>query len=223
MSVIMPEPTKPSSISFEEAALPQGAVLVDDTDPDHQPFIDYLRSRGFSATDYAFMVTPYERGRNSKRIIIPYTYKQQIVGNTSRFCDNNQPKYINDQPSGYVFGLDIQRAEWQYCILAEGVFDALSVHGCAYLHNTISREQARTLSTLNRRIIVVPDQDQAGLAVTDRALELGYQVSIPKWGRGCKDINDAVLRYGRLSTVMSIIEAATNSPIKIKMRKQQLT
>jgi DNA primase len=168
------------------------------------------------------MITPDDdMKRNRNRIIIPYTYRNKIVGNTSRYCDDQSPKYINEQQTGYVFGIDLQKPEWQICILVEGIFDALSIGGCAYLHNTISVEQAQLLATLNRRIIVCPDQDKAGLAVTDRALELGYSVSIPRWDTDVKDVNDATRKYGALATVLSIIESATTSPIVIKMRKRE--
>lgn len=210
---------KPIRISFPEASLPEGARMIT---PEDTQFVDYLASRNIDYRNYPYMITPDDKmTRNRNRVIIPFTYHGKIVGNTSRYCDNKSPKYINDQPPGYVFGLDLQKPEWQVCILVEGIFDALSIMGCAYMHNTISKEQAQVLAGLNRRIIVVPDQDKTGLAVTDRALELGYSVSIPKW-ENCKDVNEAVVKYGALATTLSIIECATTSPIVVKMRKQEL-
>ena len=78
------------------------------------------------------------------------------------------------------------------------------------------------LSLLNRKIIFVPDHDKTGLETCDRALELGYSVSIPEWGEGVKDVNDAVVKYGRLQTLLSILECATNSKIKIEMRRKHI-
>ena len=60
------------------------------------------------------------------------------------------------------------------------------------------------------------------MKVTDRALELGYHVSLPEWGNGVKDVNDAVVKYGKLSTLLSILEHATMSKIKIELRKKQI-
>jgi hypothetical protein len=51
---------------------------------------------------------------------------------------------------------------------------------------------------------------------------LGYKVSLPNWEPGIKDVNDAVVKYGKLPTLLSIIEAASNSKIKIEMRKKQI-
>ena len=108
------------------------------------------------------------------------------------------------------------------CILVEGIFDALSINGCALTHNTISDDQAHLLSQLNKQIIVVPDRDKTGLDIIDRALELGYSVSLPPWDKTIKDVNDAVVRYGRLPTLLSIIQHATSSKIKIELRKKQI-
>jgi DNA primase len=108
------------------------------------------------------------------------------------------------------------------CILVEGIFDAISIDGVATMHDDISNEQASVLAQLNKKIIFVPDQDKTGLKVTDRALELGYHVSLPEWGNGVKDVNDAVVKYGKLSTLLSILEHATMSKIKIELRKKQI-
>jgi DNA primase len=78
------------------------------------------------------------------------------------------------------------------------------------------------LGQLNRPIIVVPDRDRTGLKITDRALELGYQVSLPNWEADIKDVNDAVVRYGKLPTLLSILQSATTSKIKIELRKKQI-
>lgn len=221
IDAILPSPVN-FKVEFEPRSLPDTAELINPENPLHWPFVKYLASRGFKHNDYAFMVSPKDPGRNGSRIIIPYTYHNNIVGHTSRFCDNKTPKYLNDQGSGYVFGIDLQPPEWQWCLLMEGVFDALAVRGCAYLHSTINLDQARTISTLNRRVIVVPDRDESGLAVTERALELGYQISIPDWDPDIKDVNDAVLRYGRLATVLSIVESATSSRVKLKLKGQKI-
>jgi DNA primase len=158
----------------------------------------------------------------ANRVIIPYTYKNKIVGHTSRFLDNKIPKYLNEQQAGYVFNIDMQKPEWQVCIVTEGIFDALSIDGVAVMHDEISSDQALLLSTLNKQIIVVPDRDKTGLKMCDRALELGYQVSLPNWEADIKDVNDAVVRYGKLPTLLSILQSATNSKIKIEMQRKKI-
>lgn len=215
------QPKKKVKIKFKDHELPEGQLL-NHNDPSHKVFIDYVQSRGISIDDYPFMITPGEPGRMGNRVIIPYTYKNKIVGHTSRFLDNRTPKYLNEQQPGYVFNVDMQKPESTVCIVTEGIFDALSIDGVAVMHDDISAEQAQLLSTLNKTIIVVPDRDKTGLKMCDRALELGYQVSLPDWGPDVKDTNDAVVKYGKLPTLLSILQSATNSKIKIELRKKQI-
>ena len=212
---------KKDAVKFKSKDLPDG-VLLDITDPTHLPYIEYLEKRLIQYDSYPFMITPLMQGRNSKRIIIPYTYRNKIVGHTSRYIDDRLPKYINDQQAGYVFNIDIQKPEWQVCIVTEGIFDALSIDGVAIMHDDISSEQAQLLAQLNKRIIVVPDFDKTGLKIIDRALELGYSISLPNWGAGVKDVNDAVKKYGKLPTLISILQNATMSKIKLEIQRKKI-
>ena len=208
-------------IKFEERKLPIDAELLNIDNSKHKIFFEYLNKRKID-TNYPFLVTPNEKSRMANRIIIPYTYNNKIVGHTSRFLDNKIPKYINEQQQGYVFNIDIQKPDWQVCIVCEGIFDALSIDGVATMHDDISNEQSLLLSTLNKQIIVVPDRDKTGLKLCDRALELGYQVSLPNWDSEVKDVNDAVVKYGKLQTLMSILENATSNKIKIEMMRKKI-
>lgn len=208
-------------VKFKEHQLPEGELL-DVSNPEHKIYVDYLNKRMINPIDYPFMITPDMSGRMGKRIIIPYTYHNKIVGHTSRFLDDKTPRYINEQQPGYVFGIDFQKPDWQVCILVEGIFDALSLNACALTHNTINEDQAYLLSQLNKKIIFVPDQDKTGLETCDRALELGYEVSIPEWGPDVKDVNDAVIKYGKLCTLLSILQNATSNKIKIEMQRRKI-
>ena len=212
---------KEKKIKFKDHELPD-AELLDQNNESHKVYVEYLSARGISSSEYPFMITPTEQGRMSNRIIIPYTYKNKIVGHTSRFLDNKIPKYINEQQPGYVFGYDFQKPDQSVCILVEGIFDALSLGACALTHNTINDDQAELLAQLNRKIIFVPDHDKTGLATCDRALELGYSVSIPPWDDDVKDVNDAVVKYGRLATLLSILESATMNKIKIEIQRNKI-
>ena len=168
------------------------------------------------------MCTPDEDGRQANRIIIPFTYENKIVGHTSRYLDDRKPKFISEQQGGYLFGYDLQKPEHQVCIVVEGIFDALSINGCALTTNDINENQAEILKNLNRKIIVVPDQDKSGMEVINKALDYGFYISIPEWDEGVKDVNDAVIKYGKLPTLLSILQSASNSKAKIEIRRKQL-
>jgi DNA primase len=90
------------------------------------------------------------------------------------------------------------------------------------LHNDINPQQAQLIRSLGRDVTVVPDQDAAGMTLIDRAVELGWGVSMPDWPEGIKDVNDAVIRYGRLGTLIIILANRETSKIKIELRKKRL-
>jgi Toprim-like len=203
--------TKLQSIEFEDRDLPT------DTRPLSENAEDYLRDRGIRL-DYPFLYKTMPR----PGVVIPFTYNNQVVGHTTRFLDDRIPKYIQDIQHGYVFGTDLQKNNWQSVLVMEGVFDALSIDGLAVLHAEINDAQARLIRSLGREVVVVPDQDEAGMKLVDRAVELGWAVSMPEWPEGVKDVNDAVIRLGRLGTLLTIMQAKETSKIKIELRKKQL-
>jgi hypothetical protein len=190
---------------------------------EHPLYWDYIRKRGVPE-DFPIMTSIKTDGVHWTRpyVLIPFTYNNKVIGWTARFLDNKIPKYINHSQPGYVFGTDLQHANWQYAIVTEGIFDALSIGGLALMHNTISDAQARLIRTLGKEVIVVPDQDLPGMELVDRAVELGYSVSMPEWPDHIKDVNDAVIEYGRLGTLLTIIQAKEKSKIKIELAKKTL-
>ena len=192
------------------------------TDPRHLLFVEYLEGRGIDSTAYPYMVSPDAPSRAGLRIVIPFTHNGVIVGNTARFVDDRTPKYISDTQPGYVFGADLQKEKWTRAIVVEGVFDALAINGLGVLHNDINPQQAQLIKSLGKEITVVPDQDEAGMKLVDKAMELGWAVSMPDWPEGIKDVNDAVIRMGRLATLLTIMEARETSKIKIEIRKKHL-
>jgi hypothetical protein len=202
---------KLQNIEFEDRDLPA------DTQPLNETAEEYLRNRCIPQ-DYPFMYKTMPR----PGIVVPFTHDNQVVGHTTRFLDDRMPKYIQDIQPGYVFGTDLQGANWQHVIVVEGVFDALCINGLAVLHADINDAQVRLIRSLGRDVVVVPDQDEAGMKLVDRAVELGWAVSMPNWPAGVKDVNDAVIQLGRLGTLITIMQSRETSKIKIELRKKAL-
>lgn len=210
-----------SNIEFDEFdEFPPASEMVTE---EHPYYWKYLRDRCVPE-DFPAMTTIRTDGIHWVRphVTIPFTYDGKIVGWTARFLDNKTPKYINHTQPGYVFGTELQHSDWQYAIVVEGIFDALSIGGLAVMHNTVSDAQARLIRNLGKEVIVVPDQDRAGLELIDRAVELGWSVSVPDWPEGVKDVNDAVVKFGKLVTLLTIMQSRETSRIKIELRKKQL-
>jgi hypothetical protein len=205
---------------FDLRALPEGAErinnLLDHAPEKLIPVLEYLAGRDLYLEDYDFYWTP--KIGFSNRLIIPFTYNDTIVGYTARAVGDAKPKYISEQQPGYVFNLDAQHDDRLFTIVCEGPFDAISIDGCAILGAEIKDSQNWLLKQLGKEIILVPDKDEAGKVTVEQAIEYDWSVSMPDWPEGIKDVNDAVIKLGRLATLWLIISAKESNALKIRLK-----
>jgi hypothetical protein len=222
-----PEHYQPK-IEFTDKELPEGAMpLLDwvnseywkDISLEVEPVISYIVSRGYDPFDENFYWSPAPGYEN--RVIIPFKWQGRIVGNTARKVNDGKPKYLSDQHPHFVFNFDRQIENQKYILVVEGPFDALAVNGVALLTNEIADQQSRIINSLGSEVIIIPDQDRAGLVLFDRAAELDWAVAMPNWDDDVKDVADAVQRYGKLFVVVDAIMTAQKGPIKINMAKKR--
>lgn len=189
-----------------------------------QGFVDavtYISNRKIDMRKYEFYWSTLKTFRMNKRVIIPFTWKDDVVGYTARALDNvMKPKYIMEVDEGFVFNIDKQKDDWEFVIVSEGPFDAMAVDGVAVLHDKVNAKQAEILESLEREIIVVPHWDKAGSSLIDDALEHGWSVSFPIWADQCKDIGEAVEKYGKLFVLKSIIDNVERNNLKIQLRRK---
>ena len=209
------------AISFEELTtflkLPDGDYAVPTKFAES---VAYLVERKIDPFAYPFYWTN-KVGFNN-RIIIPFLYNNEIVGWTARAINDAKPKYLSEQQPGYVFNLDAQHDDREFVIVCEGPFDALSINGCALLGAEIKDSQNWLLRQLGKELVLIPDKDHEGPRTVEQAIEMGWSVSMPEWPEGVKDVNDAVIRLGRLAALITIMQARETSKIKIELRKKQL-
>jgi len=185
--------------------------------------IEYVHRRNIDLNKYNFFWTPEEAYNLHRRIVIPYYYRGETVGYTARsIVDGVKPKYWSSHPADFVFNLDQQQPDWKFVIVCEGPFDAMSIDGVSVSGAEISDIQVDQIDRLQREVIVVPDTDRAGRKLVDRAIEAGWTVSFPVWQETCKDINDAVVKYGKLFVLKSILAARETSRLKIELKKKKL-
>jgi hypothetical protein len=208
---------------FDERSLPEDAQLISsflDNAPEKLiPVLDYLLGRNLYLEDYDFYWTP--KIGFSNRVIIPFTYNDTIVGYTARAIGDTKPKYISEQQPGYVFNLDSQHDAREFTIVCEGPFDAISIDGCAILGAEIKDSQNWLLKQLGKEIVLVPDKDHEGPRTVEQAIEYGWSVSMPDWPEGVKDVNDAVVKLGKLATLWLIVSAKESNALKIRLRAKQ--
>lgn len=221
-----------TKLEFADKPLPEGALplaewgnlldgeLGEDLGASYITVLQYLISRGYDIPfDHDFYWSPAPGYVD--RVIIPFRWQGRIVGNTARKVTNGKPKYLSDQHPHFVFNFDKQTENQRYIFVCEGPFDALAVGGVALLTNEIAEQQARIINSLGAEVVVIPDQDRAGLVLFDRAAELDWSVAMPTWDSGIKDVADAVLRYGKLFVIVDAIKTAKKGAIKINMAKKQ--
>lgn len=218
-----------AKIEFSDKPLPEGAAPIATWACDEQiealaplldPVILYLVNRGFDPLDDHFWWSPAAGYEN--RVLIPFTYQGRVVGSTARKVTDGKPKYLSDQHPHFVFNVDAQTEGHKYIFVCEGPFDALSIGGVALLTNDIADQQARIIDSLGATVIVIPDQDEAGLQLIEKAIEHNWAVAFPNWDPTVKDAADAVQKYGKLFVVVDAIKTAVAGEIKITMAMKQL-
>ncbi len=183
--------------------------------------LNYLASRGISADWYDFMYSSDTHWDVDKRLLIPFYWRGDIVGFTGRmFEQSDKVKYYTDVQPGYVFNMDAQDWTRKFVIVTEGPFDAITVSGVSILGSEINDTQRELIDGLGRQVIVVPDRDAPGEKLINQATEFGWSVAFPEWDKTVGDVADAVLKYGRLFTIQSILKTTESSKLKIDLKRK---
>jgi len=230
---------KPRALPDDSASFREWATMLSLTDDDYivpeqlTRAVDYVYQRKIDTDRYDFYITDDASYNLDRRVIIPFTWKNKVIGYTARALDEGvRPKYHSSYEPNYVFNLDQQPADAKVVLVTEGPFDAMSIDGVAVLSNSISETQADIIDSLGREVIVVPDFDTqidargkkkwSGRELIDAALKYGWSVSFPEWHEKCKDTAEAVVRYGKLFTLASILQGRETSALKIELKSKTI-
>jgi DNA primase len=174
---------------------------------------DILRRRGFAQKE---LLQAGLAGQREGRSTIYDWFRGRImfticdregrpIGFTARVLDDSLPKYINTpqtllyDKSQAIYGLNlakeaIRRAD--EVVLVEGNMDVIASHRIgvrqvvAASGTALTLEQLRTLSKLTKNIKLAFDSDRAGLAATERAIELGQTLGLTIRMVGTGDAKD---------------------------------
>ena len=191
--------------------------LLDNPPEKLMPVLEYMVNRRLFPEDYPFYWTP--KIGFSNRLIIPFYKDGACVGYTARAINQEaNPRYLSEQQPGYVFNLDSQIDDRAFVIVCEGPIDAISINGCALMGSEIKDGQNWLLKQLGKEIVLVPDRDHEGPKTVEQAIELGWSVSMPEWPEDVKDINDAVVKLGKLATLWLIVSAKESNALKIRLQ-----
>lgn len=183
--------------------------------------IRYLDSRGLGDRLDQFYWSDDESLRN--RVLVPFTWLDKPMGYSGRLFTEGpkKVKYLSSYPSGILWGYDQQQTNAKFCIVVEGLLDAVSIDGIGICSNEVSENQAIIIDSLDREVIVVPDRDKAGLSMIKNALDFNWNVAFPDWGEGVKDVADAVAAYGQLFTMKMILNSVETSNLKIQLMSKK--
>lgn len=232
-------PEQETVIEFKPRELPTGAKTIDQWllwyamktevyEPSSLPsdladIIVYCDGRKMAPEQIESMYwTPDTEMKMNRRVIIPFTYQNKIIGYTGRSIDNPKLlKYFNQYEPNYVYGLDDQMPDAKIVIVMEGPLDAMVVNGVGTLGNEISEIQAELIERLNREVVIVPDRGTAGQKLIDSAIEYGWSVSFPEWADPeVNDVNKAVQMYGKIYVLKKIIDSKETSKLKIELMRK---
>lgn len=219
---------------FNSVDLPNLAKIITDDSINHNnkyflKCTEYLYSRGRAIYEnYDFYWSPIKEHNLYNRIIIPFKYKDKIVGWSARYAGTppykSIPKYYNsDIQSGYMFNCDVlEKRNRKYVIIVEGPLDAISIDCVASLGSTMNKQQVDLLNSYDCEKIVLPDREKQNQELIDIALSQNWYVSFPEWEEKIKDAADATKKYGKLYSISSIIAAKTNSELEINIKRRML-
>jgi hypothetical protein len=135
----------------------------------------------------------------------------------------SKKKYLNaDVPrTNVISGMERLTMNTQSPLyVTEGFFDAYHLKGVSIQENSLTQGQIDLLKRSPRRKVFVPDKKSDSSKVVDQFIKLGWEVTVPDIGSSCKDIDDAVRKYGKLYTLQQVssnIHRADDAKILLKL------
>lgn len=179
-----------------------------------QAAIEYLGSRKVNWECQPFYLVQKAKNYpdNEKwygRLIIPnYKDSRLIFWQGRDLTDLHERKYLSPSAakerilSNYDF---IGEYGDNPLYITEGWFKSYHIGGVAVFGNLLSEAHIRWLNMTNRPKVVIPDRQGDGHILAEAAIKQGWSVAFPDIG-SCKDIDEAVLKYGLLYTMTTIRE-----------------
>lgn len=200
-------------ITFNKIDLPDDFIKVDENTP--LKILSYIAQRRLeNHLDELY----YSNSSGYKnRLIFPIVYQNKTIGWTGRSVTNSSPRYLSNQQPGCVYGLDKQRPRDKFVFVTEGLIDAMHIRGVSLLGSSISDSQYELIKRLNKTAILIPDRDKNGKELVNVCLDHGWKISLPEWDLDIKDVSDAVDRYGRLATFISVITGVKSTSLKTQL------
>ena len=160
--------------------------------------VKFMKSRGIKQEDIkkAGLTNRFGGDMFRKRMTVALMDQMgQIIGFTARTVEDepNSPKYLNTSQTiiydkgRHVFGLSQAKEsirKQDFVVIVEGNMDVISSHQAGVTNvvatagTAMTSMHLKTLSRLTSKIKLAFDNDSAGLAATERAIELAKELDI---------------------------------------------
>jgi len=226
LTIVSPKqghPPKQIDIEPKEVELPKTFYYLKDADVNDKWRViaeDYLEhKRGIDPASYNFMLSQRTNNPLLKRwygrLIIPIYKDGKLVFYFGRALTRTHRRYINviGPKNTILYGFDkLFENNHVPLYVVEGWFDGFVIGGVAIMGNSISTQQIEWLNKSQRKKVYIPDRAASGLKPARQSLNIGWAIATPDIGQ-CKDINEAVVKYGRLYVIEQITKTTTQGPI----------
>lgn len=222
-----------TKISFDPCILPDCAKTFDEWAEMSSPprgflnAVEYLNKRSECFLKmHTYYWTPSIRNNMNRRVIVPFYWKDAVVGYTGRLISGvptkQMPRYYGQVPENFLFNNKVlYMQDRKYVIVVEGVFDAIAIDGLGLLGSSVTEVQLDWIASAKMTTIFVPDRDKASDAMIEVAINQKWEVAFPDWDEGIEDVASAVKYYGQLYTLKSILDARQSAKLAINVRRKR--
>lgn len=168
--------------------------------------IEYLNSRSINEYDKFLICEDKDINNWYGRLIIPFYREGKLVYYQGRGLNNSPKRYMNANTGDttILYNYDEIFKTKDILFVVEGVFDAFHLNGVAILGNELSDKKIKIINQSKRRKVYIPDRT-GGYKTALNALAANWEIALPDIGN-CKDINEAIVKYGYLYVYRSIME-----------------
>lgn len=213
---------RPKHLNHTVLDIPDHFRLISEMETeDGKAYKSFLRTEyNLSTKHYSFYGATGETSSTDKKIIseakslkgrlvVPYFKNGKLIYYQARDITNlGKLKYLSpDIPKNNIlFNIDqLHRSTTDPLYVVEGAFDAIHLNGIATLGNELSSAQKELFSGSNRRKILVPDFKGDSNKLIEDFIDAGWEISFPDYRSKCKDVCEAVVKYGKLYTAFDIV------------------
>lgn len=219
-----------SKLNYKDCDLPSDthflSDIIMDANEDSDVFKAYSYAEDRGIHNWPFLMWSSSTSfKINKRLIVPFLFKDRIVGFTARSFLKNIPKkdryYTNNPNTGsYIFGVEnLFNKNRKYNILNESPIDSILYDGIASMNFEISTKQLEIINSSSSKIIVFPDlMNKGGQKMIDIAIRNNWSVYFPIWNKTL-DLGEATQLYGKVFVLDNILKNHVSDKIKIKVKR----